>query len=153
MAIHSHGVQVGIQVALGLVIVALAYWLFVSITEPYEAIERQEEVTEMTRARMGAVRTAMIRYEELNDRFVTSLDSLVDFVRNDSLYRADADSIFWDGFVADSLVRSPRTGKKFVLSVNDTSRVNTYLLQDPDSDDQIGTLEPDITKLNAASWE
>lgn len=95
----------------------------------------------------------MIRYEELNDRFVTTLDSLVDFVRNDSLYRMAADSIFWEGFVADSLVHSPRTGKRFVLSVNDTSRVNTYLLQDPDSDDQIGTLEPDITKLNAASWE
>ena len=153
MALNSHGVQVGIQVVLALVIVALVYWLYVSITKPYEAIERQQELTQMTRARMGSVRAAMIRYEELNNRYVTSLDSLVAFVRTDSLYRSAGDSIFWPGFVPDSLVHSPRTGKTFVLSVNDTSRVKTYLLEDPDSEDRIGTLEPDITKLNAASWE
>jgi hypothetical protein len=41
----------------------------------------------------------------------------------------------------------------FELTVNDTARVKTYLLKDPDSDDQIGTVEPDVTRLNAASWE
>ena len=153
MASNSHGVQVAIQVVLGLVIVALIYWLYVSITEPYEAIERQQELTDQTRARMLDVRAAMIRYEELNERYVTSLDSLVEFVQMDSLYAVAADSIFGEGFVADSLPFSPRTGKRFLLSVNDTSRVMTYLLKDPDSDDQIGTLQADVTRLNAASWD
>jgi len=153
MALNSHGVQVGIQIVLGIVIVALAYWLYVSITEPYKLIERQEEVTRQTRDKMGDIRAAMIRYEELNDRYVTSLDSLVEFVKNDSLYQAAGDSIFGPDFVADSLIYSPRTGKKFVLSVNDTANVMTYRLEDPDTGDYIGTLEPDITKLNAASWE
>jgi hypothetical protein len=153
MASNSHGVQVTIQVVLGLVIIALVYWLYVSITEPYEAVRRQEEVTEQTRARMLNVRSAMIRYEEVNERYVTTLDSLVDFVQTDSLYSVEGDSIFGAGFVPDSLPFSPRTGKRFLLSVNDTARVMTYLLKDPDSDDQIGTLEPDVTKLNAASWE
>jgi hypothetical protein len=31
--------------------------------------------------------------------------------------------------------------------------VETYLLQDPASDDQIGTLTGDPTQQNAASWE
>jgi hypothetical protein len=31
--------------------------------------------------------------------------------------------------------------------------VETYLLQDPDSDDQIGTLSGDVTQTNAATWE
>lgn len=153
MASNSHGVQVAIQVVLGLVIIALVYWLYVSITEPYEAIRRQEVLTDQTRERMLDVRAAMIRYEEMNDRYLTSLDSLVDFVKSDSLYSVAGDSIFGEGFVADSLPYSPRTGKRFLLSINDTSRVMTYLLQDPDSDDQIGTLAPDVTKLNAASWE
>ncbi len=153
MASNSHGVQVAIQVVLGLVIIALVYWLYVSITAPYEAIKEQQRLTESTRGRMLNVRSAMIRFEELNDRYLSSLDSLVEFVRSDSLYAVASDSIFGAGFVADSLPFSPRTGKRFLLSVNDTARVNTYLLQDPDSDDRIGTLEPDVTKLNAASWE
>ncbi len=41
----------------------------------------------------------------------------------------------------------------FGLAVNDTSRTNSYLLTDPDSDDYIGTDTGDITELNAASWE
>ena len=153
MASNSHGVQVAIQVVLGLVIIALIYWLYVSITEPYEAVKQQEELTEKTRGRMLNVRAAMIRYEELNERYVTTLDSLADFVRTDSLYSIAADSIFGAGFTPDSLPFSPRTGKRFLLTVNDTSRVMTYLLKDPDSEDQIGTLTPDVTKLNAASWE
>ncbi len=102
---------------------------------------------------MSDIRTALIRYEDLNGRFVTTLDSLVEFVKTDSLYRAAADSIFGSGFVADSVIVSPRSGKRFVLTINDTSRVKTYMLQDPDSEDHIGSLEPDVTKLNAASWE
>ena len=153
MASNSHGVQVAIQVALGLVIIALVYWLYVSITEPYEAVKVQKQVTEDTRGRMLDIRAAMIRYEDLNGRYLTSLDSLVDFIRVDSLYAVAADSIFGAGFVADSLPYSPRTGKRFMLSVNDTARVMTYLIRDPDSDDRIGTLQPDVTKLNAASWE
>ncbi len=102
---------------------------------------------------MDNVRSAMIRYKDLNGRYVTTLDSLTEFVRADSLYRVAADSIFGEEFIADSLGFSPRTGKRFELSVNDTSRVKTYLLKDPDSDDRIGTLEADITRLNAASWE
>ena len=153
MASNSRGVQLALQVVLGLVIIALIYWLYVSITKPYEAIERQQELTEQTRARMLDVRAAMIRYEEINDRYVTTLDSLVEFVRTDSLYSVAGDSIFGEGFAPDSLPFSPRTGNRFLLSVNDTSRVMTYLLKDPDSDDQIGTLEADVTRLNAASWE
>ena len=53
----------------------------------------------------------------------------------------------------DSLKFSPRTGKMWTYTANDTARVKTYLLEDPDSDDRIGTLLADITLLNAASWE
>jgi hypothetical protein len=153
MASSGRGAQTAIQVVLAIVIVVLAYWLYVSITEPYEAIKRQEQLTEVTRERMEDIRTAMIRFEDVNGRYPKTLDSLVMFVKIDSLYAIAADSIFGAGFVADSLPFSPRTGNQFLLSVNDTSRVVTYMLEDPDSQDHIGTTEPDITLLNAASWE
>jgi hypothetical protein len=153
MASISPGIQKVIQVILALAIVVLAYVLYQSITEPYQRVERQKELTEMTRQRMGEVRTALVQFERSHDRFVSTLDSLQMWVMDDSLMMAKSDSIFGSRFNPDSLIFSPRTGKKFIYTVNDTSSVRTYLLEDPDSDDYIGTLSGDVTQLNAASWE
>lgn len=153
MASSSQGIRIGIQIVLAIVIIGLGYWLYLSITEPWAVVERQQELTEQTRARMDNVRAALIRYEEREDRFPSSLDSLHMWVQTDSVIQAHADSLFGSGFDADSLIYSPRTGKKFEYAVNDTARVMMYQLKDPDSRDVIGTLEPDPTELNAASWE
>jgi len=63
------------------------------------------------------------------------------------------DSIFGESINLDSLLFSPRTGNRFLYTVSDTGRVETYLLEDPDTDDQIGTLSGDPTQTNVASWE
>ena len=81
------------------------------------------------------------------------LVSLVMWLNTDSTMVAGADSIFGAGFMPDSLPFSPRTGNRFELAVVDTTRTATYRLDDPDSDDYIGTLSGDVTQLNAASWE
>ena len=153
MALESRGLRAGLQIVLGIVIVVLAFVLYESITAPYEAIERRQELTERTRDRMSHVRAAMIHYERVNDRYPLTLDSLVRFVKTDSLLSIRSDSVFGATVNPDSLPYSPRTGEMFELAVNDTARVKTYLLKDPNSDDQIGTLAPDVTRLNAASWE
>jgi hypothetical protein len=95
----------------------------------------------------------MIEHNRREGRFVTTLDSLVMWLNTDSTMVASADSIFGAGFMADSLPFSPRTGNRFELAVNDTLRTPTYRLDDPDSDDYIGTVTGDVTQLNAASWE
>ena len=59
----GQGLKIAIQILLGLVIVALAYWLYVSITEPWDRIEAEREVTRQTQQRMAMVRTALIRHE------------------------------------------------------------------------------------------
>lgn len=153
MAVSSQAVNKVIQLLLAVVIAGLGYFLYVSITEPYEVVERQKEMTRLTRERMAQVRTALTNYERAEDRYPYTLDSLVMYIRADSLMSAKPDSVFGPGFMLDSLIYSPRTGKEFEYSVNDTSRVVIYLLKDPDSDDQIGSLIPDVTLLNAASWE
>jgi type II secretory pathway pseudopilin PulG len=153
MAVSSQGLNKAIQFILAIVIAGLGYVLYLSITEPYEAVERRKEVTRQTRERMSDVRTALIMYQRENDRYPLTLDSLVAYVQTDSLIGVAADSIFGVGFLADSLVYSPRTGRIFEYAVNDTSRVKIYLLKDPDSEDVVGSLQPDITLLNASSWE
>jgi len=153
MASSSQGIRVGIQVVLAIVIIGLGYWLYLSITEPWDVIEQQEQLTERTRARMSDIRTALIHYDEREGRFPHTLDSLQMWVRTDSIMQADADTLFGPAFSPDSLIYSPRTGERFAYAVNDTARVMMYELSDPNSNDRIGTLEPDPTELNAASWE
>jgi len=153
MASSARKIQSVIQVVLAIVIIGLAYLLYTSIVEPYAKVERAKQVTEDTRARMDNVRTAMIMYERENDRFVTSLDSLISWLKADSLIMANTDSVFGAPVMLDSLPYSPRTGNSFTLQVNDTSDVKIYLLEDPDSNDSIGSLISDITLLNASNWE
>lgn len=153
MASSSRRLQTGLQIVLGIAIVVLAYVLYVSITEPYDRVERQKEITEQTRERMRDVRTAMVQYERRNGRYITSLDSLVMWIRADSFMTATTDSLFGANTNLDSLIYSPRTGKMFELAINDTTRVATYQLSDPDSDDAIGTTTGDVTRLNASNWE
>ena len=150
----SHPVKIAIQAAMAVAIVVLCVVLYQSITGPWAALERQQEITAMTRARMAQVRTALVLYEREEDRFPRTLDSLVMWVNQDSLIAINPDSVFEAvGFSADSLIYSPRTGSAFLYAVNDTGQVAVYFLKDPDSDDFIGTESPDITQLNAASWE
>lgn len=153
MASSGQGLRIGIQVLLGIIIVALAYWLYLSITEPWKDVERDRALTERTRERMDDVRVLLIQYERANNRFPGTLDSLMMWVRSDSATTANPDSVLGPDVVLDSLLYSPRTGDRFEYVVNDTGRVGIYFLKDPNSDDQIGSLAPDVTLLNAASWE
>ena len=153
MASRSKQIRIGIQVVLVFLILGLSYYLYYSITEPFDRIERQQQVTEETRARMSNIRTALIDYERDSTSFPDSLLVLRAHIQNDSVLSTSQDSVFGGPINLDSLFFSPRTGKQFQYTVNDTGRVATYLLKDPDSEDQIGTLEPDPTRAHAASWE
>lgn len=146
-------IRTGIQVVLAIIIVILGYVLYESITGPYAEIQYEEQMTELTRERMSNVRTALLQFRQANDSFPDSLDVLDEFLRGDSAIQANQDSIFGGALNIDSLFFSPRSGNRFAYTVNDTGAVETYLLEDPDSDDQIGTLSGDVTQTNAASWE
>ncbi len=149
----SNGVRTAIQVVLLLVIVALGYWLYRAITDPWAERERIQAVTDSVRDRMTDNKQALLRFYEVNRRYPGTLDSLMMFVRADSSLQADADSLFGN-FPLDSLTYSPRSGNRFLYTASDTARVPYYKLTDPDNpDDFIGTDRGDITRINAASWE
>ena len=147
-------VKIVIQAVLGILIVVLFWWLVKSINDPWKEVEREAEITQMTRDQLAHVRTALVYYEQREDRFPSSLDSLMTWLVQDSLIQANTDSVFGiQDFTLDSLFYSPRTGARFEYTLNDTGRVSIYLLEDPDSEDHIGSSTPDVTVLNAASWE
>ena len=150
----SRGKRLAIELVLAIIIAVLAYLLYRTITEPAEILARQEALLEESRARMDFIRDAMIRYERVNDRFPTTLDSLLMFAEQDTSLLAEGRQTFGEDFVLDSIAHSPYSGDSFQLTVDDTSRVSVYLLESPDRpSDYIGSLEQDPTLLNAASWE
>jgi hypothetical protein len=153
MAKQTKSSLMAIQAGLAVVILVLAYFLYDAITSPWAAIKQEQAVTAETRRRMDDVRVALRHFEETNGRFPKSVDSLAMFIRMDSVVSANPDSIFGAGFRPDSFLYSPRSKQMFQYVLNDTSRVKIYLLKDPDSDDHIGSDQPDITQLHAASWE
>lgn len=148
-----------LSIVLGIIIVALGYWLYHSIVDPYQEVVEREEMREQVRQQMKAVRDALVQHERIRGEFPPTeggLDSLVSFLKNDSTMIARGDSLFSlpnQSYNPDSLIYSPRPPHpKFEYTLNDTLRPRIYLLEDPATDDHIGSLE-NTTDRNAASWE
>lgn len=149
-----------LSIALGIVILVLGYILYHSIVDPYQKVIERQEMRERVRHQMSNVRDALMQYKRNNDEFPPSeggLDSLVQFLKTDSLMIAQGDSLFRpmppDVYNPDSLIYSPRPPhKKFEYVLNDTLRPEIYVLRDPDTEDRIGDLEK-TTLLNAPSWK
>ncbi|MFN1834836.1 DUF350 domain-containing protein [Balneola sp. MJW-20] len=147
-----------LTIVLGIVIIGLSYWLYDSIVTPYKVVEERKAMTEKVRNRMMSVKDALIQYDSRMDEFPPTeggLDSLVQFLKTDSLMIVMGDSLFgrtFEVFNPDSLIYSPRPPyNKFQYTLNDTLRPPIYLLEDPDSDDSIGDLNR-TTMKNAPNW-
>lgn len=149
------------SVVLGIIILVLGYYLYHSIVDPYQEVVEREQMTKKVRNRMSTIRDVLIIYERQTGEFPPSkggLDTLVQYLKTDSLMVANRDSLIQpldpsNDFPVDSLIYSPRSPHpKFEYTVNDTLRPPIYLLKDPATDDRIGSLR-NTTLLNAASWE
>jgi len=157
----NSGARIAIQIVLGVLILALGYFLYINITRPYDDFKEQERQTTLTRERMDDVRTSLIAFRNANDDYPATLDSLVLFARGDSALNAQAAVVMEENdkrlspFAVDSLPFSPRTGARFNYEiVSDTTETVIYWLQDPDvPSDSIGSRRVDPAQRNAASWE
>ncbi|MDX1617271.1 MAG: hypothetical protein R3224_00695 [Balneolaceae bacterium] len=149
-----------LSIVFGIIIIVLGYLLYHAIVDPYQAVIERQQMTERVRHRMANVRDALIQYKNRRGDFPPTeggLDSLVQFLKTDSLMVANGDSLFQElppsTYNPDSLIYSPRSpNKRFEYALNDTLRPEIYILRDPDTDDKIGSLER-TTLLNAATWE
>ena len=147
-----------ISIVLGLIIVALSWWLYDSIFTPYEEVKKRETETEQVRHRMLTLKDALVQYESRFGHFPPTeggLDSLVAYLSTDSLMITMGDSLFRQllplEYSPESIIIAPRSGVRFSYTFNDTTRPPLYLLEDPDSDDKVGSLSR-TTMRNAPSW-
>ena len=177
---YIHGILYDVIVILVLLLIKVA------IIDPTKIVETEKYFKEEARLRMKDLREAEILWDKKNGKFSGSLDSLVTFIKyspfvdsvrnaKDSLNNRSLDPFYnlSNGqFTPDSLYTTPKSGRKFELSVDTTRSIDTiytpsgkikriennvqigtlYLLNDPDGYGSIGDLD-NVAKKNAASWE
>lgn len=148
-----------LTVVLAVIIVILSWFLYRSLVGPYQEVLEERQMVEQERHRMEVVRDVLVQYKNRRGEFPPTeggLDSLITFLKTDSLMAARGDSLFQfmepSSFNPDSLVYSPRPPHvRFEYTLNDTLRPEIYLLENPNSEDKIGDLER-TTLLNAPNW-
>lgn len=141
-----------LSILLIVVIGVLSVWLYNTITGPWKEVQAKQAETQQVRSRLMAVNDAIRYYNEQQGRYPQSLDSLVIFLRNDTFFQENVDSLLRNRqFDADQFINSPRTGNRFEYALNDTVRPQLYLIEDPDSEDHVGTLSK-VTDRGAPSW-
>jgi hypothetical protein len=148
-----------ITIVLAVLIVVLSWFLYRSLVDPYQAVIEEEQMVERERHRMERVRDALVQYERRRGNFPPTeggLDSLVSFLKTDSLMAARGDTLFTfmapSTYSPDSIIYSPRPPHvRFEYTLNDTINPTMYLLVNPNSDDVIGDLQR-TTLRNAPNW-
>ena len=147
-----------LSVVLGIIIIGLSWWLYDSIVTPYKIVEERKAETERVRNRLITLKDAFVYYESRYGHFPPTeggLDSIVTYLQTDPMMIERGDSLFHQilplTYSPESIIIAPRSGERFLYTHIDTLRPPLYLLEDPDSDDAIGSLSR-TTMRNAPNW-
>jgi len=148
-----------LSAVLGITIILLSWLLYDSIVTPYKVVEEQKAETQRVRTRMLTLKDVIVNYEARYGHFPPTdggLDSVVTYLSTDSLMISMGDSLFRQmpplQYSPESMVVSPRdTSLRFLYTRNDTIRPPLYLLEDPLTDDAVGSLFR-TTMRNAPNW-
>ena len=148
-----------LSAVLGIVIILLSWLLYNSIVTPYKVVEEQKAETARVRTRMLTLKDAIVNYEARYGHFPPTeggLDSIVTYLSTDSLMISMGDSLFRQipplHYSPNTMVVNPRdTSLRFLYTRNDTIRPPLYLLEDPMTDDAVGSLSR-TTMRNAPNW-
>ncbi|MBT8386954.1 MAG: hypothetical protein KJO12_06040 [Ignavibacteria bacterium] len=158
----------------------------VAILDPKEIVAVEKYNKSESRLRMDNIKEAEILWEQKFGNFTDDLEGLVQFIKQDpfvdsvvnafdSLTMKPANPfnpLTHGEFLADSLLRTPRSGSLYILQIDtsvtydttinrrgNVTKIDTtvtlgtrYYLEDPDGYGSVGSLNSDALK-NTASWE
>lgn len=96
-----------IQIALVIAIIALGYFCVESINRPIRFIKHQKIRSNAVIKNLKDIRTAEVAFKSVHDRFTGSFDTLINFVKYDSLKLVKK-----EGSLSDSLVEAGWTEEK-----------------------------------------
>lgn len=109
-----------IQILLGIAALVLVYFIYKGIQNPIEFEKAKNERYEATIERLKDIRKAQIAYREVYGRFTGSWDTLIDFVKYDSLR-----NVRKIGELTDSMIDAGLTERRALregLIIRDTIR-------------------------------
>lgn len=90
-----------IQIVLVIAIITLGYFCVESINRPIRFIKHQKIRSNAVIKNLKDIRSAEVAYKSLHDKFTGSFDTLINFVKNDSLKLVKK-----EGSLSDSLVEA-----------------------------------------------
>jgi len=96
-----------IQIVLIIAIIALGYFCVDSIQRPIRFIKEHKVRSEKVINNLKDIRTAQVAYKSVNDKFTGSFDTLINFVKADSLKLVKK-----EGSLSDSLLEAGWTEEK-----------------------------------------
>ena len=88
-----------IQIVLAITIVVLAYFIWESIQTPIRFNKEKDQRYAATIQQLRDIRTAQIAYKDEYGKFTASFDTLIDFIKNDSMKLIRA-----EGSISDELL-------------------------------------------------
>lgn len=123
------------------VIILAALLIKVAVIDPKEEVAQEKYNKKESRLRMKNIKEAQILWEKKFGRFSGSVDSLVNFIKNDptvhqvrtgfdSLSKRPTDpfvKLSHGEFTPDSLFRSPKSWQYYVLQVDTSEQVDTVV--------------------------
>ena len=141
-----------IQIILGIVILVLIFQLYKSIKTPIEFRDVKKARYEATVEKLKNIRTAELAYKDEHGRFTGSFDTLINFIKYDSLSLVKA-----QGRLSDSLLEAGMTEKEAVkqgiisrdtvkIAIKDSLFSNDFR---PDDLWRVPTTEDDSFQLGA----
>ena len=110
-----------IQILLVVAAVALTYFIYKSIQRPIEFDKAKDARYEATVAKLKDIRSAQLAYKDVYGQFTGSWDTLIDFVKHDSVRNVRA-----IGELTDSMIEAKISEKKAIqmgLIIRDTIKV------------------------------
>lgn len=124
-----------------IIVILIALLVKVAIIDPKEAVATEKYNRTESRLRMKNLKEAQILWEKKYGRFTASLDSLINFIKNDSFVqkvRTGFDSLTrrpTDPFVKlshgeftpDSLFRTPKSWHFYIMQVDTSEQVDTVV--------------------------
>jgi hypothetical protein len=85
LIIKNQRFRIPLQIVLVASIVLLGYWIFESIMQPIRFNREMASRNEVVIQQLKDIRTAQLAYQSVNGRFVSTFDSLFNFIENGKL--------------------------------------------------------------------
>lgn len=169
-----------------IIVVLIGLLIKVAVIDPTEVVQEEKYYKFESRERMDNLKEAEILWFNKHNQFTDNVDELINFIKNDpyvdsiingydSVAKRSSNpfSVLAHGeFTPDSLYRTPKSGKMYVIQIDTSTSVDTvvnrqgkvlrldsttvigarYYIEDPDGYGTVGSLDNEALK-NTSSWE